>query len=320
MEKFRIADFGFRIWQTAGPLNPKSAIRNRTLMLGHVPVLLDEVLQFLEPMPGGRFIDATLGAGGHARAVLERTAPDGKVLGIDQDESALAGARETLTSFGSRLVFVHSNFKNIGQIAAECGFLGADGVLADIGISSMMIEDPSRGFSFMREGPLDMRMDRSQKWTAADLVNTYSEKELADILYEYGEERRSRAIARSIVRARPLERTTDLVRAVGRVLGAPRHGQIHPATRTFQALRVFVNDELGSLEAFLASAMTVVRSGGRLVVITFHSLEDRIVKQKFRMPPVPGRVLTKKVVIGTEGEVSRNPRARSAKLRAWEKS
>jgi 16S rRNA (cytosine1402-N4)-methyltransferase len=288
-------------------------------MLGHTPVLLNEVLTFLDPKPGGRFIDATLGAGGHTRAILERTAPDGRVLAIDQDESALAGARESLQSFGSRVVTAHSNFRNIAPLAAEHGFLEAEGVLADIGISSMMVDDPSRGFSFMREGPLDMRMDRTQELTAADVVNTYAEKEIADILYNYGEERRSRAIARAIARARPLQLTTDLVRAVERVLGGPR-GRIHPATRTFQALRIFVNDELKNLESFLDSSMTVIRSGGRLVVITFHSLEDRIVKQKFRTPPVPGRVLTKKVVIGTDDEVRRNPRARSAKLRAWEKS
>jgi 16S rRNA (cytosine1402-N4)-methyltransferase len=241
------------------------------------------------------------------------------VLAIDQDELALAGARESLQSFGSRLVMEHSNFKNIAPLAAGHGFLEVEGVLADIGISSMMVDDPSRGFSFMREGPLDMRMDRTQDLTAADVVNTYAEKEIADILYTYGEERRSRPIARSIVRARPLRLTTDLTRAIERVMGGPR-GRIHPATRTFQALRIFVNGELSSLESFLDSSMTVIRSGGRLVVITFHSLEDRIVKQKFRTPPVPGRALTKKVVVATEEEVRRNPRARSAKLRAWEKS
>ena len=288
-------------------------------MLGHTPVLLEEVMKFLDPKPGGRFIDATLGAGGHTRAILERTAPDGRVLAIDQDELALAGARESLQSSGSRLIMEHSNFKNITPLAAGHGFLEVEGVLADIGISSMMVDDPSRGFSFMREGPLDMRMDRTQDLTAADVVNTYAEKEIADILYTYGEERRSRPIARSIVRARPLRLTTDLTRAIERVMGGPR-GRIHPATRTFQALRIFVNGELSSLESFLDSSMTVIRSGGRLVVIAFHSLEDRIVKQKFRTPPVPGRALTKKVVVATEEEVRRNPRARSAKLRAWEKS
>ena len=289
-------------------------------MFTHAPVLLDEVRWFLEPRPGGRFIDATLGAGGHARMLLDHTGPDGRVLAIDQDESALKKAVEALDSFGSRLVTAHSNFRNIASIAEEHGFLGVDGILADIGISSMMVDDPSRGFSFMREGPLDMRMDRHQDLTAAEVVNSFPEKEIADILYNYAEERRSRAIARSIVRSRPLRLTTDLVRAVERVMGGPRYGRIHPATRTFQALRIYVNDELKSLETFIDSSMTVVRSGGRLVVITFHSLEDRIVKNKFRAPAVPGRVLTKKVVTGTDEELRRNPRARSAKLRAWEKA
>src|SRR5262245_15235072 len=282
-------------------------------MFTHTPVLLDEVMQFLEPKPGGRFIDATFGAGGHTGAILERTAPDGRVLAIDQDESVLQ-------SSGSRVIAVHANFRDIASIAETHGFMGSDGVLADIGISSMMVDDASRGFSFMREGPLDMRMDRSQPLTAADIVNTYSERQIADILYTYGEERRSRPLARSIVRSRPLQRTTDLVRAIERVTGGPRHGQIHPATRTFQALRICVNDELKSLEEFIDASMAVVRPGGRVVVITFHSLEDRIVKQKFRAPSVPGRVLTKKVVTASDEEVRRNPRARSAKLRAWEKN
>ena len=286
----------------------------------HIPVLLDEVIQFLNPKPGGRFIDATLGGGGHTRAILERTAPDGIVLGIDQDESALSSAKAMLESFGSRVAFVHSNFRAVRTIAEESGFMECDGVLADLGISSMMVDDPTRGFSFMHEGPLDMRMDRTQRLTAADLLNTYSEKEIADIIYTYGEERRSRPIARSIVRSRPLQRTTDLVGAIERVSGRPRYGQIHPATRTFQALRIYVNDELKSLEEFLDSSMIVVRSGGRVVVITFHSLEDRIVKQQFRASRVSGRVMTKKVVRPSDEEVRRNPRARSAKLRAWERS
>jgi 16S rRNA (cytosine1402-N4)-methyltransferase len=289
-------------------------------MYTHTPVLIEETIQFLDPRPGNRFIDATLGAGGHTRAILDRTAPDGRVLGIDQDETALSSVRANLESYGSRVVFVHSNFRAVRTIAETYGFLQCDGVLADIGISSMMVDDPSRGFSFMQEGPLDMRMDRNQALTAADIVNTYSEKEIADIIYTYGEERRSRPIARSIVRSRPLQRTTDLVRAIERISGSPRYGQIHPATRTFQALRIYVNDELKSLEEFIDSSMTVVRSGGRVVVIAFHSLEDRIVKQRFRVSAVPGRVLTKKVVTAGDEEVRRNPRARSAKLRAWERS
>jgi 16S rRNA (cytosine1402-N4)-methyltransferase len=289
-------------------------------MFRHTPVLVEEVIQFLDPRPGGRFIDATVGAGGHSRAILEHTAPDGKLLAIDQDESALTQTKEELASLAHRVVLVHANFREIAELAAANGFRECDGVLADIGISSMMVEDPSRGFSFMREGPLDMRMDRTQPLTAADVLNTHSEKEIAGILYNFGDERRSRPIARSIVRARPLRTTTDLVRAIERVTGGPRYGRIHPATRSFQALRVFVNDELRSLEIFLDSAMSVARSGGRLVVITFHSLEDRIVKQKFRAPAVPGRVLTKKVVTASEEELRRNPRSRSAKLRAWERN
>jgi 16S rRNA (cytosine1402-N4)-methyltransferase len=289
-------------------------------MFGHTPVLLNEVILFLAPTPGGCFIDATLGAGGHTEAILKTTAPDGKVLAIDQDDSAIARARLRLQPFGSRVVFVQSNFSRVAPLAVEQGFANADGILADIGISSMMVEDASRGFSFMREGSLDMRMDRSQSLTAADVVNLYDENEIADILFQNAEERRSRAIARSIVRARPLRTTTELVRAVERVLGGPRYGHIHPATRTFQALRIFVNDELKNLETFLDASMTVIRSGGRLVVITFHSLEDRIVKNKFRAATAAGRVLTKKVVTADREETRNNPRARSAKLRAWEKS
>jgi 16S rRNA (cytosine1402-N4)-methyltransferase len=288
-------------------------------MLAHTPVLLEEALQFLDPKPNGRFIDATLGAAGHTRAILDRTAPHGRVLAIDRDQSAIENARQNLVSFGSRLELVKSNFREIGVLAKEHGFLGADGVLADVGVSSMMLDDPERGFSFMREGRLDMRMDRAQDLEASTVVNTYSEKEIADILFQFGEERRSRPIARSIVQSRPLRMTTDLVRAIEKVMGQPRYGQIHPATRTFQALRIFVNDELGSLEAFLDGAMTVVRPGGRVVVISFHSLEDRIVKNKFRSPVIVGKPLTKKVVTASEDERRRNPRARSAKLRAWER-
>src|SRR2546427_10386204 len=289
-------------------------------MFRHTPVLAEEVIQFLNPRPGGFFIDVTVGAGGHSRVILELTAPDGKLLAIDQDESALTQAGQELAVFGPRVVFVHANFREVAQVAAAHGFSGCDGVLADIGISSMMVDDPSRGFSFMREGPLDMRMDRTQPLTAAEVVKTVSAKDIADILIHYGEERRSRPIARSIVRARPLKLTTDLVRAIERVTGGPRRGQIHPATRTFQGLRIYVNDELKSLETFLDSSMTVLRAGGRVVIITFHSLEDRIVKQKFRAPVVPGRALTKKVVMPGEAEVQLNPRSRSAKLRAWERS
>jgi 16S rRNA (cytosine1402-N4)-methyltransferase len=288
-------------------------------MYGHVAVLLNEALSYLDPQPGRRYIDATFGAGGHTQALLERTAPDGAVLGLDLDNSALEQGRQRLASFGSRLVLANCNFRDIASVAEANGFSQVDGILADIGISSMMIDDPARGFSFMNSGPLDMRMDSSQELTASDIVNTYSEKEIADILYLYGEERRSRPVARSIVRSRPLATTADLVQAVQRVMGGPRYGHIHPATRTFQGLRIAVNDELDSLKAFLGSAPACLRPGGRLAVISFHSLEDRIVKNAFRSD-LSGKPLTKKVVMATSEETESNSRARSAKLRVWEKN
>ena len=289
-------------------------------MYTHLPVLLNEVMQFLNLRTDGRYIDATFGAGGHTRELLDRTSPGGRVLAVDQDETAIEQGRIELQSYGSRLELVKANFRDIESIVQEHGFAGLDGILADIGVSSMMLDDPARGFSFMREGPLDMRMDLDQPLTAADVLNTYSEKEIANILFNYGEERRSHQIASSIVRSRPMSRTTDLTRAIERVLGGRRYGKIHPATRTFQALRIFVNDELRSLETFLDSSMNVLRPGGRLVLISFHSLEDRIVKNKFRSPVVPGVALTKKVITAAVEELDRNPRSRSARLRAWEKS
>jgi 16S rRNA (cytosine1402-N4)-methyltransferase len=289
-------------------------------MYGHTAVLLSEVLAYLKPMPGGVFIDATFGAGGHTRVLLEHTAPGGKVLALDVDPAALEAGGRSLSGFAERLVLRQANFRQVSEVAAEAGFTAVDGVLADIGVSSMMLDDPSRGFSFMREGPLDMRMSPQQSLTAADVVNTYSEREIADILFKYGEERRSRPLARSIVHRRPLATTLDLVAAIERVMGAPRYGRIHPATRTFQALRIAVNEELESLETFLDAAPSTLRSGGRLGVITFHSLEDRIVKNKFRAPGMPGRVVTRKVVVATDEELRVNPRARSAKLRVWEKN
>jgi 16S rRNA (cytosine1402-N4)-methyltransferase len=288
-------------------------------MYTHLPVLLNEVLQYINPRADGRYIDATFGAGGHTRELLERTSPGGRVLAVDQDQTAIEQGRIELQSYGSRLELVKANFRDIESIVQEHGFAGLDGILADVGVSSMMLDDPTRGFSFMREGPLDMRMDLDQPLTAADVLNTYGEKEIANILFNYGEERRSRQIASSIVRSRPMSRTTDLTRAIERVLGGRRYGKIHPATRTFQALRIFVNDELRSLESFLDSSMQVLRPGGRLVLISFHSLEDRIVKNKFRSPVVPGVALTKKVITASVEEVDRNPRSRSARLRAWEK-
>ena len=286
-------------------------------MSTHIPVLLEQVLRFLDPRPGGRYIDATLGGAGHAASILERTAPDGRVLGLDVDASALEVARVRLASLGSRITLEHTNFRNLIDAARCHDLMEADGVLADIGLSSMLVEDPSRGFSWMREGPLDMRMDRSRQLTAAQVVNTYGEHEIADILYRYGEERQSRRLARAIVSARPLTTTTQLARVAEAVLGRRRRGRIHPATRTFQALRIAVNDELESLRIFLESCLAPVRQGGRVVVVSFHSLEDRLVKHKFL---VLGRVLTPKVVVADAREIRINPRARSARLRAVEKT
>jgi 16S rRNA (cytosine1402-N4)-methyltransferase len=305
-------------------------------MFTHLPVLLNEVMQFLNLRPDGRYIDATFGAGGHTRELLDRTSPGGRVLAVDQDETAIEQGRIELQSYGSRLELVKANFRDIESIALEHGFAGLDGILADIGVSSMMLDDPTRGFSFMREGPLDMRMDLDQPLTAADVLNTYGEKEIANILFNYGEERRSRQIAGSIVRSRPLSRTTDLTRAVERVLGGRRYGKIHPATRTFQALRIFVNQELDELQLALIAAERVLKPGGRLVVVSFHSLEDRIVKNFMteragrgggsRHQPEIAQVspsfviLTRRPVTPDEAEIAANPRARSAKLRAAERT
>ncbi len=283
----------------------------------HTPVLLEEVLHYLNPQSGGHFIDATLGAGGHAAAILERTAPGGRLLAIDHDADALAVARETLTAHESRTIFVQANFSEIADVAASEGFPEADGVLADLGVSSMMLDQAERGFSFQSDGPLDMRMDQRQQVTAADIVNHTKERELADIIYQLGEERRSRPLARAILRSRPHHTTRDLVRAIESVSGKPRYGRIHPATRTFMALRLAVNHELENLETFLNVAPDLLKKGGRMVVISFHSLEDRIVKHRMR---AQGGVLTKKVIRAQDAERDRNPRARSAKLRAVERN
>ncbi len=283
----------------------------------HTPVLLEAVLHYLNPRSGGHFIDVTVGAGGHAAAILERTTPDGRLLAIDQDADALELARERLAVHESRTVFVQANFSEIADVAASEGFPLADGVLADLGVSSMMLDQAERGFSFQSDGPLDMRMDQRQKLTAADIVNHTKERELADIIYQLGEERRSRPLARAILRSRPHHSTRDLVQAIESVSGKPRHGRIHPATRTFMALRLAVNDELGNLERFLDVVPDLVKKGGRMVVISFHSLEDRIVKQRMR---AQGGVLTKKVVRAEDTERNQNPRSRSAKLRAVERN
>ncbi len=296
-----------------------------TAPVEHIPVLLREALAWLAPRPGGRYVDGTLGGGGHAEAVLEASAPSGRLLGLDADPAAVARVRERLARFGERVELVQSNFREVAEVAARHGFVPADGVLFDLGLSSFQLGESARGFSFQGDQPLDMRLDPSLPETAADLLNRRSESELADIFYRYGEERRSRRLARAVVarRARsPFRTTADLVETVIRALG-PKRGRIHPATKVFQALRIAVNDELEALREGLRGAASILAPGGRLVVISFHSLEDRIVKQFFRgeaaASSVPLRPLTPKPVVPGPEEVAANPRARSAKLRAAER-
>jgi 16S rRNA (cytosine1402-N4)-methyltransferase len=301
----------------------------------HTPVMLHEVLKALNPQTGQRFIDATVGAGGHAEAILKATAPDGQVLALDADPTALDIAGRRLAPYGHRILFVNVNFDQVASIARSKDFIPVHGVLFDLGLSSMHLSATERGFSFQSDGPLDMRFDPSSPTTAADLVNNLSQTELADMLFRFGEERSSRAIARAIVAARPLHTTRDLADVVARSVGKRRQARIHPATRTFQALRIAVNDELGVLRSTLPSATALLAPGGRLAVISFHSLEDRIVKEFFIReskdcicpPEQPTcncnhratlHIIARKPITASDHEVSTNPRARSAKLRVAE--
>jgi 16S rRNA (cytosine1402-N4)-methyltransferase len=285
----------------------------------HIPVLLDEVLQQLAPERGGVFVDCTVGLGGHARAVLERGAE--RVIGIDRDPAALAAARPALAEFGGRVELVHADYRELPRVLDERSVDVLAGVLADLGVSSMQLDAEGRGFSFRRDEPLDMRMDTSSGQTAAEMLEQIDEAALADVIYQFGEERHSRRIARALVRARaeqPLRTTgqvADIVRRASRTKG---HWRIDPATRTFQALRIWVNRELEGLDQFIASTAARLAPGGRMAVITFQSLEDRVVKHTFRA--LEGvRVLTRRPIVASEAEVTRNPRARSAKLRALER-
>ena len=329
----------------------------------HVPVLLDEVMTYLRPQASGRYIDGTLGGGGHTQAILERSDPDGRVLAIDTDAQTIARATTHLARYRDegRLVLAHGNFTDLQRFAEEAGFMDVQGVLLDLGFSSDQMNDAQRGFSFSADGPLDMRLDASLPLSAADLVNTMSEQELADIFWRYGEENRSRQIARRIVRAREKEAITRTSQLASLAASGVPHkpGAIHPATRTFQALRIAVNHELEHLETVLPQILDVLHvpqmreegedmkdmtpdetdtlqtQGGRMAIISFHSLEDRIVKEFMRResrdcicpPHVPVcvcghkarlRIVTAKPVVAGEREVEQNPRARSAKLRVAE--
>ncbi len=275
----------------------------------HQPVLLAEVLQELDLKPGATVIDATVGFAGHAVAIWAAIAPEGRLLGIDQDPDALASARQRLPGEAE---LRHGNFRDVVAIAGEAGFVPADALLVDLGVSSAQIDRAERGFSFRSDGPLDMRMNPSQALSADDVINGWDEAELARIIREYGEERHARRVAQRIVAHRPI-RTTGELRAIVASAVASGKGAGHPARRTFQALRIAVNDELGALADLLEVVPSVVRPGGRVAVISFHSLEDRIVKRRFHEPPY--RQTTKKPLQASAAEQERNPRARSAKLR-----
>ena len=296
----------------------------------HVPVLLNEVMAALAPHSGGRYCDATLGNGGHSQAILERSAPDGLLLGLDADPRAVSLVTERLGRWAERMTLVVANFQRIGEIVQRHRFVPLDGILLDLGYSSTQMGDPSRGLSFMQEGPLDMRYSPAQTTTAGDLLNTLGEKDLADLIWQYGEDRQSRRIARAIVARRPLHSTLELAQLVQRTVG--RREKIHPATRLFQALRIAVNDELTVLAQALEQLPELLTAGGTMAIISFQSLEDRVVKE-FMGREAAGclcppealictcghrprlKLMPRKPVVPSEEEIATNPRARSAKLR-----
>ena len=306
----------------------------------HIPVLYNEIMEIMTPQPGEVFVDCTLGGGGHSKGFLERISPEGRLIGIDQDTNALAAAGANLAAYEGRVTYVHSNYSDLDRILTENAPDGVDGILFDIGVSSHQLDEKDRGFSYMQDAPLDMRMNREQELTAYTVVNTYSEDELNRILKEYGEEKWARRIAKFIVEFRadkPIETTGELVDVIRRAIpkGAREEGS-HPAKRTFQAIRIEVNDELGVLSRTISTAVKHLKKGGRLGIISFHSLEDRIVKEQFRYfasdcicpPEMPFcqcdkvsevKILTRKPVVATKEELAGNSRAKSAKFRAVEK-
>ena len=300
----------------------------------HQPVLYHEIIHALQPKSAGHYVDGTLGAGGHARGILEASIPDGCLLGLDVDPQALALARETLAPYGQRVRLKQASYDSLSETLHEIGWDKVDGILLDLGLSSMQLDTPERGFSFQQDALLDMRFDPASPTSAADLVNTLPQDELADLIYRFGEERASRRIAQAIVKARPLQTTRQLAAVIEAVI--PHRGHIHPATQTFQALRIAVNQELERVENVLPQAVAALKSGGRLAIISFHSLEDRIVKEYFRResrdcicPPrqpvctcghkATLKEIARKPITPGEAEIAANPRARSAKLRIAEK-
>lgn len=294
----------------------------------HAPVLADEVISWLQPKSAGRYLDCTVGYGGLAERLLSRAPGDAVLIGIDQDAMALEASRNRLSPFGGRVQLMQGNFRNVKQLLAQGGIASVDGAVLDLGVSTPQLARSERGFSFSENGPLDMRMDQTGSVTAADVVNRWPESDLAWAIFHYGEERYARRIARALAAVRkeaPLRTTFDLVEVIRRAVPAhSRHGRIHFATRTFQAIRIAVNRELDALEAALPQMIDVLTVGGRLCVISFHSLEDRIVKHAFRSREASAnpdvKILTKKPQIATALELERNPRARSAKLRVVERA
>ena len=301
----------------------------------HEPVMLEECLNALQIQLGGRYVDCTVGGGGHALAILEESSPGGQLLGLDADRSAIRVAEARLKAYKKDAILVNENFKYLENICIRYGYSPVNGVLFDLGMSSLQLEEAGRGFSFRQDSPLDMRYSDKQVLTAADIVNTYPESELAQVLFRYGEERRSRQIARRIVERRPLGTTLELAHVVAQAAGGVR-GRIHPATKTFQALRIAVNQELENLELALEQALNILGSGGRIVVISFHSLEDRLVKDFFRReaqwcicpPGMPACICehtprlrkgSSKAIMPSPAEVQTNPRSRSARMRVGER-
>ncbi len=303
-------------------------------MVEHKPVLYQEIIDFLRPSAGGLFIDGTIGAGGHASGILETAKPSGRLLGFDRDPMAVAYSEKRLAGFGNRLVTVEASFAEMGVIAPSLGFNRVDGILLDLGLSSRQLADENRGFSFRSSGPLDMRFDPYHGLTASDLLNDMSEEEMTTMFRQYGEVKQSNRLARAIIAERPITKTNELMRLIERNLKRTR--RIHPASQVFQAIRIAVNDELVELERGLQAAIELLKSGGRVSVISFHSLEDRLVKNAFRDESrdciCPGeqpictcdhiaqlKIITRKVVRPSQDEISANPRSRSARLRVAEK-
>ena len=284
-------------------------------------MLVEETIHWLAIKPGGLYVDATVGLGGHAIEIVRRLGAGGQFVGLDRDAAALEIARARLAEFGDKVTLVHANFSQIGEVFAERRLRPADGVLADLGVSSMQLDTGERGFSFRERGPLDMRMDRDMEETADDIVNTVEEKALADLLYQLGEERDSRRIARTIVRARPIRDTEHLATVVAGARKVRGRQKLHPATKTFLALRIAVNREMEELGQFLSRVPATLSQGGRWVMLSYHSLEDRPVKQCFQRLAREGtlNILTKKVIQASDAEIAANPRARSVKMRVAEK-